>query len=128
MRKPFRVCHGLRGYACAVEKAADALHCARIDAKPGRNLAHALYAQGFRPDLPDDRLHAEMPGDRSNFANMRLFRSSVYWRMRSTFGCTAKIASACLAAKSRPRFDDPACHITGRPCGEGLQKCRARHR
>ena len=32
------------GHACAFERAADALHCTRIDAKPGSDLANALRA------------------------------------------------------------------------------------
>jgi hypothetical protein len=41
-----------RGHACAVERAADTLHCARIDSKPRRDLAHQcdqepLERQGF---------------------------------------------------------------------------------
>jgi hypothetical protein len=39
-RPGFTLC----GDACAVERAADALHCARIDAKPSGDLAYALSA------------------------------------------------------------------------------------
>jgi hypothetical protein len=44
------------GHACAFERAADALHCTRIDAKPGSDLANALRASRRVQGLADSVL------------------------------------------------------------------------
>jgi hypothetical protein len=47
------------GDACAVERAADPLNRTGIDAKPGRDLAHALCAPRFVQSLTDSLFCSE---------------------------------------------------------------------
>src|ERR1700730_3672034 len=103
------------GRACVLERAADALHCSRIDPKTFRNLTHALCASWLVQGLTDSAFqlgcfgrpwtqHAPSIKARGNGVESRPERWGIPWE-----GHVAALAPASLDHRSA-RIDSKAKH------------------